>query len=119
LIHSGIGRQIRPDPKGAVTGLLARSLWASVMPLYFFRIRNGRYSGASEQGIELADHDAAWRELTRTCADMVGGICRKLGRNTQWEMELLDESKQPIFRISLASDSPSGSRSKDEAVAKR
>jgi uncharacterized protein DUF6894 len=89
------------------------------MPLYFFRIRNGRYSGASEQGIELADHDAAWQELTSTCADMVSGICRKLGRNTQWEMELLDESRQPIFRISLASDSPSGSRPKAGTPAKR
>ena len=89
------------------------------MPLYFFRIRNGRYSGASEQGIELADHDAAWQELTSTCADMVSGICRKLGRNTQWEMELLDEFKQPIFRISLASDSPSGSRPKAGTPAKR
>ena len=74
------------------------------MPLYFFRIRNGRYSGASEQGIELADHNAAWQELTSSCADMVGGICRKLGRDTQWEMELLDERKQPVFRICLVAD---------------
>ncbi len=76
------------------------------MPLYFFRIRNGRYSGASAHGIELADHNAAWQELTSSCADMVGGICRKLGRDTQWEMELLDERKQPVFRISLVADSP-------------
>ena len=76
------------------------------MPRYFFRIRNGRYSGVSEHGVELADHDAAWRELTRSCADMVSGICRKLGQNTQWEMELLDERKQPVFRICLVADSP-------------
>jgi len=82
------------------------------MPLFFFRIRNGRYSGASEQGIELPDRDAAWQELTSACADMLGGICRKLGQDTQWEMELLDERKQPIFRISLASDSLSSSRPK-------
>jgi hypothetical protein len=79
------------------------------MPRYFFRIRNGRFSGASEQGIELADHNAAWRELTSSCADMVGGICRKLGQNTQWEMELLDERKQPVFRICLVADSLDGS----------
>jgi hypothetical protein len=29
------------------------------MPLFFFRIRNGRYSGAYDSGIELADRDAA------------------------------------------------------------
>ena len=75
------------------------------MPRYFFRIRNGRYSGASEKGIELADSNAAWEEMTRSCADMVGGICRKLGQNTQWEMELLDERKEPVFRICLVADS--------------
>ncbi len=74
------------------------------MPRYFFRIRNGRYSGASEHGVELADHAAAWQELTRSCAGMLGGICRKLGQNTQWEMELLDERKQPVFRICLVAD---------------
>jgi hypothetical protein len=76
------------------------------MPLYFFRIRNGRYSGASEHGIELADANAAWQELTSSCADMVGGICRKLGQDTQWEMEMLDEQKRPVFRISLVADTP-------------
>jgi hypothetical protein len=75
------------------------------MPRYFFRIRNGRYSGASERGVELADDTAAWQELTRSCAGMVGGICRKLGQNTRWEMELLNERKQPVFRICLVADS--------------
>ena len=89
------------------------------MPLYFFRIRNGRYSGASEQGIELADHNAAWQELTSSCADMVGGICRKLGRDTQWEMELLDELRQPVFRICLVADSVQDSASKGGATKKR
>jgi len=74
------------------------------MPLYFFRIRNGRYSGASDQGIELADRDAAWRELTSVCADIVGGISRKLKQNSQWEMELLDESKRPVFRVRLVAE---------------
>jgi hypothetical protein len=85
------------------------------MPLYFFRIRNGRYSGASEQGIELADANAAWQELTSSCADMVGGICRRLGRDTQWEMELLDEQKRPVFRISLVADTPGSSEPKSAA----
>ena len=82
------------------------------MPLYFFRIRNGRYSGASEQGIELADNNAAWQELTSSCAEMVGGICRRLGRDAQWEMELLDERKQPVFRICLVADSLNSGGSK-------
>jgi hypothetical protein len=76
------------------------------MPLYFFRIRNGSYSGASDQGTELADRDAAWKELTSVCADIVGGISRKLKQDSEWQMELLDESRQPVFRIRLVAESP-------------
>lgn len=74
------------------------------MSLYFFRIRNGRYSGASDQGTELADRDAAWKELTNVCADIVGGISRKLKPDSEWEMELLDEAGDPVFRISLVAE---------------
>jgi len=49
-----------------------------VMPLYFFSIPNGRYAGSSDCGAEFADRDAAWKELTGVCGDMVGGISRKL-----------------------------------------
>jgi hypothetical protein len=75
------------------------------MPLYFFRIRNGRYSGASDFGTELADRDAAWSELTSVCADIVSGISRKLKPDSEWEMELLDESRRPVFRIRLVAES--------------
>ena len=74
------------------------------MPLFFFRIRNGRYSGACDYGTELADRDAAWKELTSVCADMAGGISRKLKQNSEWHMELLDESRKPVFRIRLIAE---------------
>jgi hypothetical protein len=74
------------------------------MPLYFFRIRNGRYSGASDHGTECADHDAAWKELTNVCADMASGISRKLKQNSEWHLELLDESRRPVFRIRIVGE---------------
>jgi hypothetical protein len=74
------------------------------MPLFFFRIRNGRFSGASEQGSEFADRDAAWKEMTSVCADMARGISRKLQENSEWQMELLDESKRPVFRIRIVAE---------------
>ena len=77
----------------------------SIMPLYFYRIRNGRYSGASEHGTECADRNAAWHALTSTCADMAAGISRKLRQNSEWQMELLDEAKKPVFRIRLIAES--------------
>ncbi|MGC2084061.1 MAG: hypothetical protein WA702_12000 [Bradyrhizobium sp.] len=75
------------------------------MPLYFFRIRNGRFSGASEYGTECADRDAAWKEMTTVCADMAGSISRKLAENSEWQMELLDEARQPVFRIRIVAES--------------
>ncbi|WP_213774438.1 hypothetical protein [Bradyrhizobium sp. dw_78] len=75
------------------------------MPLYYFRISHGRYSGAADFGSELEDRDAAWAEMTKVCANLVGGISRGLKQNSQWEMELLDEAKKPVFRIRLVAES--------------
>jgi hypothetical protein len=74
------------------------------MSLYFFRIRNGQYSGAADQGTEHADRKEAWQELTTVCADMAGPISRKLAENSEWQLELLDESKQPVFRIRIVAE---------------
>jgi hypothetical protein len=74
------------------------------MSLYFFRIRNGRYSGASDQGSEFASRDAAWAEMTKVCGNLVGSISRSLKQNSEWQMELLDEAKKPVFRIRLVAE---------------
>ena len=74
------------------------------MSLYYFCISDGPYSGISDQGIELADHNAAWVEITNVCGDLVGSISRNPKQNTEWQMELLDESKKPVFRIRLVAE---------------
>jgi hypothetical protein len=76
------------------------------MPQYYFRIRNGRFTGASEHGTECADHGEAWKEMTNVCADMAGSILRKLTENSEWQLELLDETKAPVFRIRIVAESP-------------
>jgi hypothetical protein len=35
---------------------------------------------------------------------MVGAISRKLQQNCEWQMELLDEAKRPVFRIRLIAE---------------
>ena len=76
----------------------------SMMSLYFFRISHGRYSGASDQGSEFESREAAWAEMTKVCANLVGGISRSLKQNSEWQMELLDESKKPVFKIRLVAE---------------
>jgi hypothetical protein len=74
------------------------------MSLYFFRISQGRYSGAADQPYEFASRESAWTELTAVCSDLIGGISRSLQQGAEWQMELLDEAKQPVFRIRLVSE---------------
>jgi hypothetical protein len=75
------------------------------MSLYFFRISHGSYASASDQPYECANRDAAWTELTAVCSNLLGGISRSLKQNADWQMELLDEAKKPVFRIRLVGES--------------
>jgi hypothetical protein len=76
---------------------------AIALPVYFFRIESGHYSGMAD-GIDLVDHAIAWDEMTKVCGDLVGGISRKMKQNSEWSMELLDEAKKPVFRIRLVAE---------------
>jgi hypothetical protein len=75
------------------------------MALFFFRISHGRYSGASDQPYEFEDRAAAWAEMTAVCSNLLGSICRSLKQDAEWQMELLDEAKKPVFRIRLLAES--------------
>ena len=74
------------------------------MSQYFFRINDGRYSGASDQASEFESREAAWIEMTKVCANLLGGISRTLKQGAEWRMELLDEAKKPLFRIRLVGE---------------
>jgi hypothetical protein len=76
------------------------------MSLYYFRISHGRYSGAADLGSEFESREAAWAEMTKVCANLVGAISRSLKQNAEWQMELLDETKKPVFRIRLIAETP-------------
>ena len=71
-------------------------------PLYFFRVPTGRLCG--DYGTELADRNAAWEELTAVCGNMVGSVTRTLKEDSDWQMELLDESGNPVFRIRVVAE---------------
>ena len=71
----------------------------SLMATYFFRISHGQYSGASDLPYEFETREAAWSEMRAVCANLVGGITKSLKPNGEWQMELLDEAKAPVFRI--------------------
>jgi hypothetical protein len=78
--------------------------WVQTMSLYFFRISHGRYSGASEHASQFESREAAWSEMTKVCGNLLSGISRSLKQDSEWHVELLDESKKPVFRIRLVAE---------------
>jgi hypothetical protein len=76
----------------------------SEMPLYYFEIAHGKYSGASDGPFDFKDDATAWQEMTKVCGDFVGDICRELKKGSDWNMELLDKNKKPLFRVRLVAD---------------
>jgi hypothetical protein len=74
------------------------------MPLFFFQIGNGDYSGFSDNDLDVIDRNAAWAELTKVCGDLIGGVVRDLKENDDWQINLLDHTKKPVFRIRLVAE---------------
>ena len=74
------------------------------MPVFFFSVRHGEDACVSNDGAEFADHNAAWKEMTGVCGDMIADISRQLSENAEWQMELLDEARKPVFRIRLVAE---------------
>jgi hypothetical protein len=74
------------------------------MSLYFFRLSHDKYAGVTECSFDLIDRKAAWEEITKVSSNLVAGICRNLKPQSNWRMELLDETGKPRFRISLVAE---------------
>jgi hypothetical protein len=39
--------------------------------------------------------------MTKACANLLAGISCSLKQNGEWQMEMLDETRKPVFRIRL------------------
>jgi hypothetical protein len=75
------------------------------VPLYTFRTFDGKQLITSDAAVCFTDPDAAWLEMVKVCADLVGGVAHSLKKNSDWRIELLDETQKPLFRISLTAKS--------------
>ncbi|MDI1263505.1 MAG: hypothetical protein PS018_09635 [bacterium] len=74
------------------------------MSQYFFQISHGSIAGVSESSFDFADGAAAWTEMARVCGSIVGPLCNNLKPKGDWQMELLDASRKPVFRIRLVAE---------------
>ncbi|WP_430640669.1 DUF6894 family protein [Bradyrhizobium brasilense] len=75
------------------------------MPRYFFHIRHDT-DKRDEEGEELADRHAAWKEATVMAGQMLQDVDGQLKPGRDWEMEVTDEFSQPLFRLVISAQQP-------------
>ncbi len=69
---------------------------------HLFQISHNKYAAISD--LEVADREAIWSEMTKVCGDLLGDISRDLKENADWQIELLDPARRPVFRIRLVAE---------------
>jgi len=84
------------------------------MPLYGFRVRQGKFSSA--KGIEavLRDGDAAWQEAAQICADLARDIMSGLKAEPEWLMEVTDDMGVTLVTFRFAAETPQASLRSNE-----
>jgi hypothetical protein len=75
------------------------------MPLYLITITHGE-SEYQNEGIELQDDEAAWKEATTACGEMIRDLDGKLKSGQQWRMVVKRESGDVVFRLSFSAEGP-------------
>ena len=68
------------------------------MPKYFFNVFHDR-AEIDQDGEELPDKHAAWREATVTAGQIMQDMDGKLQPGKAWRMEVTDEFANPLYVI--------------------
>jgi len=72
------------------------------MPRYFFHVHNVAPT-RDEEGEELPDDDAAWREATSYIGALLKDLDGKFRPGEEWNIEVADEAGKPVYFISIRS----------------
>jgi len=95
LVCQGPGRQIQ-------AAWVIRS-----MPLYFFNFSRASKSGTSpfkNDGLELAENDAAWEEATTACGEKLPEMDGALRPGDGWQMEVTDGRGETVYILTFTSE---------------
>jgi hypothetical protein len=72
------------------------------MPRYFFNVHDVSPS-ADDQGEELPDDEAAWREVTTFAGALFKDIDGRFRPGQEWTLEVTDASGKPLYEIYISS----------------
>ena len=81
----------------------ARRVRKALMPRYFFNVYHER-AELDEEGEELPDVQAAWREATVTAGQIIQDLDGKLRPGKDWRLEVTDEFANPLYIIHVSAD---------------
>jgi hypothetical protein len=73
------------------------------MPRYFFNVFYNR-AELDEQGEELPDAQAAWREATKTAGQILRGLDGRLRPGQEWRMEITDENAKRLYVLRVIAE---------------
>lgn len=73
------------------------------MPKYFFNVRHERLS-LDNEGEELSDKHAAWREATQIIGKLMQEIDGSLRPGRDLRLEVTDEFKNPLYVIRVVAE---------------
>jgi hypothetical protein len=75
------------------------------MPLYYFSTTQDDRRDDRDDPIDLPDNKAAWGQATAAFGEMLKEIDGSLMPNTEWRMDVRDESKTLIYSLKLMPES--------------
>jgi hypothetical protein len=75
------------------------------MPRFIFQVQQGKFSEIPAIEDILCDSYAARKAALGICADLAKDIVNRLTDDSEWRLDVLDESGKPIFRLRLLAES--------------
>jgi hypothetical protein len=75
------------------------------MPRYFFNVYHDE-ALIDDEGEELLDKHAAWKEATVTTGQMIQNLNGRLVPGTEWRLEVTDEFANRLYVIHIIAETP-------------
>ena len=75
------------------------------MPRFLFQVQQGKSPATPAIEEMLSDSDAARKAALDICADLAKDIVAGLTENSEWRLDVTDESGRPVFRLRLLAES--------------
>jgi hypothetical protein len=74
------------------------------MPRFIFQVQQGKFPEIPAIEDVLSDGYAARKAALGMCADLAKDIVSGLTQDSEWRLDVLDESGKPIFRLRLLAE---------------